>query len=231
VPTKRQNHTIPTYRDILGFFERTAHLMSPEIRVIVKRFDATVQEIHQLRAITPVIRVNARLKTLEVPLATMREEQMLPLSRMARRVFAGESAILAAIRVPHKKASSDVMINAALRMVEALTPHRRTLKEASIDPARLTRLKAEAKSLQKLVGKTKALIADRGVPTRRLEELFSSAHMDVMSLQALVKASRIMTPEQKFDFAGYSRIGKMLGRPSKVRQQNAAQRKARNDPT
>ena len=223
--TKRQDQALSAYLTTLEYFEKSTHVFPGEIPDIVKRLEATAREIDKLRGLEKNIRLEATLKMLEVPLHAMREDHMLPLSRMSRRVFKGESALLAAIRVPHKRATAEVMIAAALRMVETLSPHRRVLKQSRIDPARVTLLKAKAKSLDKLARKTAALAADSGVPSNRFKELFASAHEDISSLQALVKACRHLSSGEQAHFAGCTRIGKMRGRPSKRRQRNAERKK------
>lgn len=223
--TKHQDQALSAYRSTLNFFETHTCVIAPELPTILARLARIVREIDTLRGEEYRIRNEARLKMLETPLHEMREQHMLPLSRLARRVFKGESALLAAIRVPHKRDSADDMIAAALRIVETLTPHRNVLRKASIDPTRLTRLKAQAKALDKLARNTQSLIAERGGPGDRLEELYSSAHDEVFSLQALVRACPAVTSGDKDSFAACSRIGKLRGRPSQRRQANAARKR------
>jgi hypothetical protein len=223
--TKRQDHVLTAHHATLAFFEKVTHPISPEVPAIVQRFSETLEEIDKLRGIASAMSLEAKTKGLQAPLEKMREKQMLPLSRLCRRLFVGESAILAAVRVPHKHASIDVMIDAALHMVEVLAPHRRALKAARIDPARLTLLKAEANSIRKRGREAASFAAGRRVPRRRLEELFASAHLDVIALQALVIACPDLSPGEQLRFASSSRIGKRRGRPSAARQQNAARKR------
>ena len=64
--------------------------------------------------------------------------------------------------------------------------------------------------------------ADRAVPTRRLPELFASARMDVLALDALIAADP--TSNVALAWKSIRRVGKRIGRPR-------ASRRARLDDT
>ena len=144
---------------------------------------------------------------------------MLPLARLARRLFAGESPIEAALRVPHKRAPTEVILAAAVRMVSALRPHRAFPVDSRIDAARIGELQHEARRLKKVFEVAYASTADRAMPTRRLPELFASARMDVLAIDALI------TARGKEDDICYwkhiSRVGKRIGRPRAPRRRAA----------
>src|SRR5450756_838573 len=114
-------------------------------------------------------------------LEKMRTDHMMPLARLARRVFAGEPRIQAALRVPHKRAPTEVLLAAAALMVRTLRPHRALLAASHIDPKRIDQLQVETRRLKKVFEAAYAA-ADRAVPTRRLPELFASARMDMLAL-------------------------------------------------
>jgi hypothetical protein len=142
---------------------------------------------------------------------------MVPLARLARRLFAGEPGIQEALRVPHKRARAEEILAAAARMVKALRPHRALLAASHIDSARVDRLQVETRRLKKVFDKAHAAVADRAVPTRRLPELFASAHADVLVLDALMPALFKTSGDLVF-WKFMRRVNKRMGRPRTSRR-------------
>jgi hypothetical protein len=122
--------------------------------------------------------------------------------------------------VPHKRAQSEVLIESAMLMTKALRPHRKLLKGALVDPQRVERLAHETREVKKQFSDARGAIADRAVPTRRIDALLASAKLDVAVLDALVGAS-----DQRMDareWKGIRRVGKRMGRPLQKKARKAA---------
>ena len=220
----RQTRTLKSYRRILANLDGRAASIAPEAPVILERLTITVADITRYVLEQHIARTWHHVLGARHALEKMRTDHMLPLARLARRVFAGEPRIEAALRVPHKRAPTEVLLAAAALMVRTLRPHRALLAASHIDPKRIDQLQVETRRLKKVFEAAYAAAADRAVPTRRLPELFASARMDMLALDALLGA-RPQTLDA-LNWKGTRRVGKRIGRPRAPRQR--AQPEARS---
>jgi hypothetical protein len=208
----RQVSALASYDRILTSLSQQPRI-APEMRVVFGRFQNTVAEIKRHGADQWGARKSFHVTKARHELDDMRSAQMLPLARVARRLFAGQTSIQDALRVPPKRAQNDAVLASAASMVKALKPQRATLTAAKIDATRLDRLLAEARRLKKIFAAANEMTADRAVPTRRLVELFAAAHADAETLDALIVGSQ--TKPEKVDREDIRRIPKRMGRPPK----------------
>jgi hypothetical protein len=218
----RQIRALDSYRRILASLLPAATSLPSEALAVVERLKLTVHDITTNGYEQRFVRMQHSVTSARSKLERMRQEEMLPLARLARRVFAGEPDIQAALRVPHKRAPTEAMLAASARMVRTLRPHRALLAASHVDPARIDRLLRETRRLKKIFEVAYASLADRAAPTRRLPELFASAHADVLVLDALVAANPTMFIALAWKRT--RRVGKRIGRPR-------ARRRARLDAT
>lgn len=180
-----------------------------------------IDEIHHNQHEQIRIGVTQTVTWLRLRLESVRHEQMLPLTRLARRVFVGEATIEGALRVPHKRAPSDDIIGAALNICSALDPHRELLRENKIDLARLDRLDTEVRDIR--TGLTNAYdgMADRAVPTHRITALFKAARLEAIALDALVgtESNKELLTHWKIS----RRVGKRPRRPRNCKAKTTSQ--------
>ena len=207
----RQTRVLESYQRILGGRDRNATSLAPEVPVIVERLASTVADIVAYRSKQYLARTQRAVASARSKLEKMRKNQMLPLATLARRVFAGEAGIEAALRVPHKRAPTNAILAAAAFMVKTLRPHRAVLATAGIEAARIERLRLETQALKKVFESAYASFADRAMPTRRLPEPFASARMDVQALDALIGAGGSVL--DVLTWKHERRVGKRIGRP------------------
>lgn len=207
----RQTRTFEALQTVVAAFRGDGDTIGPEAPTILERLDATVAEIRKYATDQSQARSRTPLTTARRQLDAMRQTQMLPLSRLTRRIFQGEARIEAAMQVPHKRAPVGEVLAAAARMVSTLRPHRAVLAASRIDSTRIDALQREVRRLKRVFEVASALHADRAVPTRRLPELFADARMDVLALDALIASApgRIKPSHWK----RIRRVGKKLGRP------------------
>jgi hypothetical protein len=217
----RQTRTLKSYRRVLATIHDRGALIAPEAPVILERLTITVADITRCTLEQHIARTWHHVTGARRALEKMRTDHMMPLARLARRVFAGEPRIQAALRVPHKRAPTEVLLAAAALMVRTLRPHRALLTASHIDPKRIDRLQVETRRLKKVFEPAHAAVADRAVPSRRLPELFASARMDVRALDALL-AARSQTLDA-LDWKRTRRVGKRIGRPRAPRQRAHAE--------
>ena len=217
---ERQFRTLGSYRSIISMLRDRGTPIALEAPAILERLENTVADIQTYATAQIIAGASCHVTNARRELERMRQKQMLPLARLARRVFAGESPIEAALRVPHKRAPTEVLLAAAVRMVSTLRPHRELLAGSRIDPVRIDELQREARRLKKVFAAAYASTADRAMPTRRLPQLFASARMDVLALDALIVAGGREVDLQQWKHS--SRVGKRIGRPRAPRHRAVA---------
>jgi hypothetical protein len=207
---ERQARSSKAIRSAVVFFDKLYAASSPELAHLHQRLRSTSKSIDQ--AAVDQLEVSGKLlASARQKLEQVREKHMLPLARLARRVFRGEVRIEAALRVPHKRAPAEELLAAAERMVKALQPHRRVLVASSIDPRRLSRLREETRIAKKLFAAADARTPRRTLATRRLPALLASARADLDAIDAIMTASSAGT--ELVQWRLISRVGKRLGRP------------------
>ena len=212
----RQTRVLRSYEQILPFLRDLKTSIAREAPATLHRLERTVADINAYYVKQSIARQKRHVMTARSHLEKMRCEQMLPLARLARRVFAGEPRIQAALRVPHKRAPTEVVLAGAALMVSTLRPHRALLAASGIDFRRIGELQREAQRLKKVFAVAYAASADRAMPTRRLPGLFASAHLDVLAMDALITARG-----DKLTLVNWKnarRVGKRLGRPPTPRK-------------
>ncbi len=207
----RQTRLLRSYRRILVYLRDQRTSIAREAPVILHRLERTVADINTYYVKQSIARQDRHVMSARSQLEKMRIEQMLPLARLARRAFAGEPGIQAALRVPHKRAPMEAVLAGAALMVSTLRPHRALLGDSGIDFKRIGELEREARRLKKVFAVAYAASADRAMPTRRLPGLFASAHLDVLAVDALVAACGDKLALLNWKDA--RRVGKRIGRP------------------
>jgi hypothetical protein len=212
----RQQRILESHCRAIELLRDCVSALGVEAPRIVERIEQTIAEIKTLESQQYVGRTKGQMTVLRRQLEKVRNDQMLPLARLARRVFVGETALEAALRVPHKRAPSEKLLTAGARIATALRPHRALLAASHIDPSRLVRLQRDVRDLKKAFHAAHGSTADRAVPTRRMRTLFASANMDMLALDALVGASA-GGPSMDF-WKGIRRIHKRMGRPRAKRK-------------
>ena len=215
---ERQRRSLKAYDNAVHYFKSRPNIPR-ELRAVVDDLSTTTNEIRRVEVSRIAEGKRDYMAAVRRPVEKMRFDEMRPLSRLARRIFKGESKILAALRVPHKRANIEVIIDAALLMVSTLAPHRAQLAASRIDSLRLARIKKEALRLKKLTGVATGKVADKGVPSSRLRVLFAAAHEEAFAMHALAEVT--LKEGDLVAYKSISRVGKRMGRPRKRRPPGA----------
>lgn len=212
----RQKRTLRTFQQVVIAAQIAPARFGPEGKAIIAHFTRTVEELDHLGRAQALANFKRRGWTPRKHVENMRQQHMLPLARMGRRLFRGDSAITSALAIPHKRASSDEIFAAADRMVKTLRPHRKFLAASGGDDKRITILHAEVRRVRAILREADGASADRAVPTRRMADLFASARLDILALDGLVVATR--NKETIRDWKALIKIGGRIGRPKQSRR-------------
>lgn len=223
IVNRRQERTLTAYRGALGYFDKRALGLSPELSHLCERLDGTVEAIQQAAG-TQVLRGGKLLGEARRRLDQVRERHMLPLVRLTRRLFAGDTRTQTALRVPHKRATTEELFAASALIVKTLRPHRKFLAESRVDTHRIERLQEEMRQVKRLFDAANARTPQSTIATRRLPALFAEARADFAAIDSIVRVA--CTSEELREWRSVSRVPKRIGRPPKLkRRKKKAQRK------
>ena len=199
----------------VDFLEKEPIPHGPELARVLARLRGKVHLIRQAHA-EQTLTGGRLVASARLELDDLRENHMLALADLARPLFRGESSVLMALRVPHKKARADEILSAAEVIAETLRPHRRFLSASGIDTRRIGRLREETRRVKKLFDAADVRIPTRTLATNRLPALLTSARDDLKAIDRIVATS--CSPEHVFAWRMVTRVGKRLGRPRKPRR-------------
>jgi hypothetical protein len=212
---QRQERSLAAYRGALGFVGTRTLGFAPELSHLCERLDATVEAIEDAAG-KQQLRGGKLLGEARRRLDQIREKHMLPLVRLTRRLFSGETRIQAALKVPHKRASTDDLFTAAASIVKTLGSQRKFLSESRVDPRRIDRLREEIRQAKQLFEAANARTPESAIATRRLGPLFAQARADFAAIDGLVTLA--CSPEELVGWRSVTRVGKRMGRPRKQKR-------------
>lgn len=225
IVNQRQERTVTAYRGALGYIGKRALGLSPELSHLSERLDATVEAIEHAAG-TQVLRGGKLLGEARRRLDQVRERHMLPLVRLTRRLFAGDTRTQTALRVPHKRAATEELFVASAVIVKTLRPHRKFLAESHVDTHRIERLQEEMRRVKRLFDAANARTPQSTIATRRLPALFAEARADFVAIDSIVRGA--FTSDELHEWRSVSRVPKRMGRPPKPkpkRRKKKGQRK------
>jgi len=212
---QRQDRSLAAYRGALAFVGARPLAFAPELSHLCERLDATVEAIRHAAG-TQELRGGKLLGEARRRLDQIREKHMLPLVRLTRRLFSGETRIQEALKVPHKRASTDELFVASRSIVKTLRPHRKFLADARIDTRRIDRLQEEMRQVKQLFDAAASRTPASAIATRRLGALFADARADFAAIDGLVTLA--CRPEELVAWRSATRVGKRMGRPRKQKR-------------
>jgi hypothetical protein len=209
---QRQERSLHAYRGALAFVGGRPLAFTPELSHLCERLDATVEAIADAAG-KQQLRGGKLLGDARRRLDQIRHKHMLPLVRLTRRLFSGEPAIQAALKVPHKRASTDELFAASASILKTLAVQRQFLSDSGVDPGRIDRLRDETRQAKRLFEAANARTPESAIATRRLGSLFAEARADFAAIDGLVTLA--CTREELVAWRSVTRVGKRMGRPRK----------------
>ena len=221
---QRQDRTLAAYRGALAFIGQRPLAFAPELSHLCERLDATVDAIQHAAGMQE-LRGGKLLGDARRRLDQVREKHMLPLARLTRRLFAGETRIQEALEVPHKRAATRELFAASRSIVKTLRPHRKFLADSRIDTRRIDRLQDETRQVKQLFDAAATRTPESAIATRRLNALFAEARADFAAIDGLVILA--CSPEELRGWRMASRVGKRKGRPPTPKRKRRAKKGAK----
>jgi hypothetical protein len=212
---QRQERSLTAYRGALAFVGERPVAFAPELAHLCERLDATVEAIDNAAG-KQQLRGGKLLGDARRRLDQIREKHMLPLVRLTRRLFSGETRIQDALKVPHKRASTEELLAASASIVKTLGAQRKFLSESRVDPRRIDHLREETRQVKQLFDAAATRTPESAIATRRLRALFAEARADFAAIDGLVTLT--CNPDDLAGWRMISRVGKRLGRPRKQKR-------------
>lgn len=197
------------------YFDR--HRIEPEPPLLVGKRQQLKENVARLEELEQqqVRFAKETVMKLEGRRRELREKRMLPLKSIAKGQLLFAPGADAALKVPHARASAQVVAAAALRMATALMPHAKLLSSAGVGKDFLKQMNHEARSL--------ALTAKENAASRRrragLTAEIASELKKGLAILAVIEGMVVLhgTRDQIADWRMMRRRPKKLGRPRKVR--------------
>jgi CHAD domain-containing protein len=212
---ERQTRSLIAFANAVAYLEKLPKPHDPELAKPLARLRKKVDLLQQAAG-EQTLAGGRLVASARLELDKLRDKQMLGLADLARPHFRGEASVLAALRVPHKKATAGEILSAAEVLADTLQPHRRFLSASGIDTRRIRRLRDETLRVKKLFDAADARIPIRTLATDRIPALLTSARDDLRAINRIMLTSR--SPDELVAWQIASRVGKRLGRPRKPRR-------------
>jgi len=209
---QRQERSLNAYRGALTFVAERPLAFAPELSHLCERLSASVEAIDDAAG-KQQLRGGKLLGEARRRLDQIRQKHMLPLGRLTRRLFSGEPRIRSALKVPHKRASTEELFAASASIVKTLGSQRKFLSESRVDPGRIDRLREETRQAKQLFVAANVRTPESAIATRRLSALFVEARADFAAIDGLVTLA--CKPEELIAWRTMTRVGKRMGRPRK----------------
>lgn len=212
---ERQGQTVGVFRNVLLYWGR--HPITPEPPLLAgkrRQLEETVARITACGRVQVTFPVTDNAK-VETRRKQLREKRMLPLKNIALGQLEFAPGAEAALRVPHARASAQVVAAAALRMADALMPHARLLRSAGLSKDFLREMRHEARGLA-------LTIKQSAEGRRRLREATATIASELKKglgiLSVMEGLVMLHAPRDKEEWQFARRIPKKVGRPRTVRR-------------
>jgi hypothetical protein len=212
---QRQERNLTAYRGALGWVGRRPLAFAPELSHLCERLDTTVGAIEQAAGMQE-LRGGKLLGEARRRLDQVRERHMLPLVRLTRRLFAGDTRTQTALSAPHKRAAAGELFTASASIVKTLRPHRKFLAESRVDTHRIDRLQEEMRQVKRLFDAANARTPQSAIATRRLAALFAEARADFAAIDSIVRLA--CNSVELHEWRTLTRVPKRMGRPPKSKR-------------
>lgn len=194
----------------------TAALIAARVRflALAKRIEDVSLEQGTARTQLPTDGNEIRALRLE-----LREGHMLPLSRLAKTVLKYAPNVERALKVPHARANTEVLLATEKHLRRALKPHAKLLiKVGGLEKDFLARMSAAARRLQLRSQQTDSAMRRRSKATRELRQALSQAALQVALIDGLVRPLIRDDASLETVWRLSKRIPPRRGRPKKKRQ-------------
>lgn len=213
---ERQEQIAEVFMSALEYFEQNPIEPEPPLLAGKRRqLQETLRRIRECSDIQVTASVDDVGK-LEGRRKHLREKRMLPLKQIAKGQLLFAPGADAALRVPHARASAQVVAAAAMRMADALMPHSRLLSSAGVSKDFLRQMRHEARGLA-LTTRENAASRDR---RRKATASLAAEVKKGLAILAVLEGIVMLhaAPNDVREWRDTRRIPKKIGRPRKVRR-------------
>ena len=216
--TKKQLRALRTYRDALIHVRKLNVADGPLGPLIVELEDAIAgieeRALAQSRARSLRGTSSSNVKRLR---RAIRKGYMIPIRRRAKTLLRNLPGLTAALRVPHAKKSTAVLVAAAHAMAKAVQPYASEFRKARFPKDFLTRLRSDARELAKGAAGVTTGSRQLTQATVDLARAFRHARDTEEAIDGLLLARFDEGVASAAEWRSARRIGKPRGRPRKKR--------------
>lgn len=152
----------------------------------------------------------------------LRRERMMPLIKVAKPLLKFAPGTLAALRIPHARASSTDVASAAIRLFDALKPHHKLLASAGYSKDFLLEMRKEADTIALAVKRSDKARQIRARATASMTAEFKKANGAVTVMEGILAARLAKDEVFRVRWKAARRVTARMGRPRKRRGDPAA---------
>ncbi|MEO7083842.1 MAG: hypothetical protein ABI442_20340 [Gemmatimonadaceae bacterium] len=147
---KRQEREFTTVVATRAFLRRHK-LESGPFRAVAKALDDAIERVNGLSAGTSLAAKRSFTKAIRERSDQLRLDHMIPASRRGKTIFRGDVDMENALRVPHVREKTSVILAAAEEMIKKISPHRKLFFAADFSRTFLEDMRAAAAELAAMV--------------------------------------------------------------------------------
>ena len=205
--------------EVQGFLRELPN-MSPTLRAAQRRFEALVVSVRREATNQVGAQMLLPVDGMEIRQLrrALRDDHLFPVSRLAKKLLKFAPKVESALQVPHARANSTDLVDAAAALGRALKPHTKLLvAEGYLPTTFLVDLRDARKRLDERSRQIDSAMRRRTKATEAMARLFSEISEEVAILDGLLRSliGRNRTLALKWKRA--KRIPRQLGRPKAKR--------------
>jgi len=148
----------------------------------------------------------------------LRKKHLLPISRRAKLLLRGYPGIEESVRIPHKRGSVQMHVDATKRMTKALRPHAREFIAVGFGKSFLVDCERAARLLKERDANPDTARSRRSRATRSLPDALRDGRAIIASIDAHVNAELGDDSSILAVWRGAKRVPARMGRPPKRRR-------------
>jgi hypothetical protein len=167
------------------------------------------------------------LEKIESLRGDLRARHLMPISREGKRLLKGMPGIDDALRIPHKRAKDDELLDASARILENVEPHAAVFRKALFHRDFIKRARRAADAL----AKEQVINANRppargSRATTDLKVALAEGREIIRSIDGLIEAEFFGNSAALQVWKGSKRVPKKMGRPKKRRPGSSSEDQA-----
>lgn len=218
--TRKQLHAFECFRAAVTHLKEERLLDGP-LGPLVRDLEETVSRLSAFAVAQGGARLTRGMAVKQVARLrrALRHEHMIPIARRAKTLLKDLSGVAAAMRVPHARASTEILLAAANAMVKVVQSYVAEFRKAKFDKGFLSRMRADARALREGAAAIAFQSKRRADATAAIPRELRHARETEEAIDGLLLARFDADSSSAAEWRSARRIGAPRGRPRRKRGQ------------